>query len=132
MPGCAAVYRRGAGRRACTLLVTTVTFILGGGMARHDAAAAKPARPEKHGIVVAVSPPGADAGRDILKKGGNAVDAAVATAFAMAVTYPAAGNIGGGGFMLIHPAGGKSKPVVIDYRERAPARGSQDHVHQEG
>jgi gamma-glutamyltranspeptidase/glutathione hydrolase len=75
----------------------------------------------RHGMVVAVSPPGADTGRDILLKGGNAVDAAVATAFAMAVTYPSAGNLGGGGFMLIHPAGGKAPPVVIDYRETAPA-----------
>jgi gamma-glutamyltranspeptidase/glutathione hydrolase len=77
-------------------------------------------RSPRHGIVVAVSPPGADVGRDILQKGGNAVDAAVAVAFAMAVTYPAAGNIGGGGFMLIYPAGGKQEPVVIDYREKAP------------
>jgi gamma-glutamyltranspeptidase/glutathione hydrolase len=76
--------------------------------------------PAKHGMVVAVSPPGADVGRDILQKGGNAVDAAVATAFAMAVTYPAAGNIGGGGFMLVHPAG-DAKPVVFEYREAAPA-----------
>ncbi|HTU20634.1 MAG TPA: gamma-glutamyltransferase [Gemmataceae bacterium] len=119
MPGCAANYRRGVGRRARALLVTALTFVLGGGMAPL-AAAAKPVPSEKHGIVVAVSPPGADTGRDILLKGGNAVDAAVATAFAMAVTYPAAGNIGGGGFMLIHPAGGKGAPVVIDYREKAP------------
>ena len=56
----------------------------------------------QNGVVVAVSAPGADAGLAILKQGGNAVDAAVATAFAMAVTYPAAGNIGGGGFMVIH------------------------------
>src|SRR3954465_14194054 len=73
--------------------------------------------PRRHGIVVAVSPPGADAGRDILLKGGNAVDAAVATAFAMAVTYPSAGNLGGGGFMVIFP-GGQAEPVVIDYREQ--------------
>lgn len=72
----------------------------------------------RNGMVVAVSPPAADVGLAILKKGGNAVDAAVATAFAEAVTYPAAGNIGGGGFMVIHPPGGK--PVVIDYREKAP------------
>src|SRR5262245_13928947 len=82
-------------------------------------AAEKPAAEGRHGMVVAVSPPGADAGRDVLLRGGNAVDAAVATAFAMAVTYPAAGNIGGGGFMVIYPAG-KGEPVVIDYREAAP------------
>jgi gamma-glutamyltranspeptidase/glutathione hydrolase len=75
-------------------------------------------------MVVAVSPPGADVGRDVLLRGGNAVDAAVATAFAMAVTYPAAGNLGGGGFMVIHP-GGKGEPVVIDYRETAPAAASR-------
>ena len=68
-------------------------------------AADKPAAP-RHGMVVAVSPPGADVGRDVLQHGGNAVDAAVATAFAMAVTYPAAGNIGGGGFMVVYPGKG--------------------------
>ncbi len=73
-----------------------------------------------HGMVVAVSPPGAEVGLAVLKKGGNAVDAAVATAFAMAVTYPAAGNIGGGGFMVVHP-GDRRPPVVIEYRETAPA-----------
>ncbi|MBI1913211.1 MAG: gamma-glutamyltransferase [Planctomycetes bacterium] len=72
------------------------------------------------GMVVAVSRPAAEVGLDVLKKGGNAVDAAVATAFALAVTWPEAGNLGGGGFMLVHP-GGKEEPVVIDYRETAPA-----------
>jgi gamma-glutamyltranspeptidase/glutathione hydrolase len=86
-------------------------------------AADKPTAP-KHGMVVAVSPQGAEVGRDILQKGGNAVDAAVATAFAMAVTWPGAGNIGGGGFMVIYP-GGDAKPVVIDYREMAPAAASK-------
>jgi gamma-glutamyltranspeptidase / glutathione hydrolase len=73
-----------------------------------------------HGMVVAVSPTGADVGRDILQRGGNAVDAAVATALAMAVTHPSAGNLGGGGFMLIHPPAGKAAPTLIDYREKAP------------
>jgi gamma-glutamyltranspeptidase/glutathione hydrolase len=73
----------------------------------------------RHGMVVSVSAPASEVGCDILKKGGNAVDAAVATAFALAVTYPAAGNIGGGGFMLVYP-GSKADPVVIEYRETAP------------
>jgi gamma-glutamyltranspeptidase/glutathione hydrolase len=83
-----------------------------------------------HGLVVAVSPPGADVGCAILRQGGNAVDAAVATAFAMAVTYPAAGNIGGGGFMLIYPPTGKGEPVVIDYRETAPAAATATMFHK--
>jgi gamma-glutamyltranspeptidase/glutathione hydrolase len=74
----------------------------------------------RQGMVVTVSPPGTDVGVEIIKKGGNAVDAAVATAFALAVTHPAAGNIGGGGFMVIYPSG-KAEPVVIEYRETAPA-----------
>jgi gamma-glutamyltranspeptidase/glutathione hydrolase len=77
----------------------------------------------RHGLVVSVSAAASDAGGSILKQGGTAVDAAVATALALAVTYPAAGNIGGGGFMLVHP-GGKSEPIVIDYRETAPAAAS--------
>ena len=79
----------------------------------------------RHGVVVAVSPPGAEVGCAVLKRGGNAVDAAVATALAMAVTYPSAGNLGGGGFMVIHPVAGKGSPVVIDYREKAPAGASR-------
>ncbi len=80
----------------------------------------------KHGMVVCVSPPAADVGVAILKQGGNAVDAAVAVAFAMAVTHPSAGNIGGGGFMLIHPPAGKGNPTVIEYRETAPAAATAD------
>jgi len=72
------------------------------------------------GLVVSVSQPGSDAGLQVLKSGGNAVDAAIATAFALAVTHPAAGNIGGGGFMVVHPPLGKGEPTVFEYREMAP------------
>ncbi|MBR0824933.1 gamma-glutamyltransferase [Bradyrhizobium manausense] len=74
----------------------------------------------EHGMVVAQEKISAQVGADILRRGGNAVDAAVATGFAMAVTYPRAGNIGGGGFMVIHSAERK-EAVAIDYRETAPA-----------
>ncbi len=75
----------------------------------------------RSGVVVSVSRPSSDTGLAILKAGGNAVDAAIATAFALAVTYPLAGNLGGGGFMLVHPAPGGGEPVAFDYRETAPA-----------
>jgi len=78
-----------------------------------------------HGMVVAQEKLAARIGRDVLAKGGNAVDAAVATGFAMAVTYPRAGNIGGGGFMLIHLADG-NKDISIDYRETAPRAATRD------
>ncbi|MBV8699460.1 gamma-glutamyltransferase [Bradyrhizobium sp.] len=76
--------------------------------------------PAEHGMVVAQEKLGAQIGADILRRGGNAVDAAVATGFAMAVTYPPAGNIGGGGFMVIHMRG-RGEDVAIDYRETAAA-----------
>jgi gamma-glutamyltranspeptidase/glutathione hydrolase len=71
------------------------------------------------GMVVSDSVVASRIGRDVLAQGGSAVDAAVATAFALAVCWPDAGNIGGGGFMLVRPADG-SDPVCIDYRETAP------------
>ncbi len=74
-----------------------------------------------HGIVVSVSAPASEVGVAILKQGGNAVDAAVATGFALAVTYPPGGNIAGGGFMLVHPALGGGDPTSFDFRECAPA-----------
>ena len=79
----------------------------------------------EHGLVVAQEKIAARIGADVLRQGGNAVDAAVATGFAMAVTYPRAGNIGGGGFMVIHLAH-SNEDVAIDYRETAPAAATRD------
>jgi gamma-glutamyltranspeptidase / glutathione hydrolase len=73
----------------------------------------------QHGMVVSASAIASQAGRDVLAKGGNAVDAAIATGFALAVTYPTAGNIGGGGFMVIRMPDGRA--TTIDFREKAPA-----------
>ncbi|QUS37551.1 gamma-glutamyltransferase [Tardiphaga alba] len=78
----------------------------------------------KHGMVVAQERLSAQVGADVMARGGNAIDAAVATGFAMAVTYPRAGNIGGGGFMVIHTAKGES--TTIDYRETAPGKATRD------
>jgi gamma-glutamyltranspeptidase/glutathione hydrolase len=78
----------------------------------------------KHGMVVAQEPLAADVGVAVLKAGGNAVDAAVAVGFALAVTHPSAGNLGGGGFMLIRLANGKT--TFLDFREEAPKKATRD------
>lgn len=79
----------------------------------------------KHGMVSSQRELASQIGADILSKGGNAVDAAVATGIALAVTLPRAGNLGGGGFMLVHLAD-KQETVAIDYREMAPSAAHRD------
>ncbi|MEK6260263.1 MAG: gamma-glutamyltransferase [Planctomycetota bacterium] len=100
------------------LLVVLVSTVLG--------ADRPPLVESTRGMVVSVSPEASDAGLEMLKAGGNAVDAAVATALALAVTFPEAGNIGGGGFMMVWPgtstaAGQPIEPVCVEYRETCPA-----------
>ncbi len=82
----------------------------------------QPAR-ARHGMVVSVHHLASDAGLEVLREGGNAVDAAVATGFALAVVHPAAGNLGGGGFLLLRTRDGKS--TFIDFREEAPLQATE-------
>src|SRR5690606_37522351 len=79
----------------------------------------------KTGMVVSVSPIASDVGLEVLRKGGNAVDAAVAVGFALAVVHPAAGNIGGGGFMVVHDAESRTE-ITVDFREKAPLAATAD------
>jgi gamma-glutamyltranspeptidase/glutathione hydrolase len=79
--------------------------------------------PSRDGLVVCVSAPACDAGASVLARGGNAVDAAVATALALAVTHPSAGNIGGGGFMIVRTVSGDV--TSFDYREKAPFKATR-------
>src|SRR5579871_386289 len=88
-----------------------------------SAFAAQPAH-ARRAMVVSVEQHATDAGVAVLRAGGNAVDAAVAVGFALAVTHPAAGNIGGGGFMLVRFADGRS--TFLDFRECAPRQASRD------
>ena len=84
---------------------------------------AQPVR-DKNGMVVTVEPHATEVGVNILKAGGNAIDAAVAVGLALAVTHPSAGNLGGGGFMLVRLADGRT--AFLDFRERAPAAASRN------
>src|SRR5436853_1731810 len=85
--------------------------------------AAQPVR-ARHGMVVSREKHATIVGVDVLKSGGNAIDAAVAVGFALAVTHPSAGNIGGGGFMLLRLQDGRT--TFIDFRERAPLAASRN------
>src|SRR2546428_5639976 len=88
-----------------------------------QAASRLPVR-EPHVMVASVDAIASRVGADIMKRGGNAVDAAVGVAFALAVTWPEAGNLGGGGFMLLRKADGSEE--ALDYRERAPLAATHD------
>jgi gamma-glutamyltranspeptidase / glutathione hydrolase len=99
------------------LLVAALTVV------RPVAASTQPVHAE-HGMVVSTNETAAHVGVEIMQAGGNAIDAAVATGFALAVVLPGAGNLGGGGFMLVRMADGKTH--FVDYREKAPAAATRD------
>jgi gamma-glutamyltranspeptidase/glutathione hydrolase len=105
-------------KRSLSLLLVFVLFL-----SALPLSAAQPVRARK-GMVVSNDLIASRIGVDVLRKGGNAVDAAVAVGLALAVTHPAAGNIGGGGFMLVRMADGTS--TFIDFREKAPASATRD------
>jgi gamma-glutamyltranspeptidase/glutathione hydrolase len=84
----------------------------------------------KHGMVVSQEATASDVGAAVLRDGGTAIDATVATAFALAVTHPTAGNIGGGGFIVYRPS--KGEPVTYDFREMAPAKSSPTMFMRDG
>ena len=104
-------------------LHTTVIAVLAAASLAVDAASVAPVGAE-HGMVVSAQHLATKVGVDVLRKGGNAVDAAVAVGYALAVVYPAAGNLGGGGFMTIHFADGRNR--FLDFREMAPLAARPD------
>jgi len=119
------------GRKAAALMTMAILCAPASAQDQRQSAGALPnprtthAVLARHDMVVAQEKIAADIGAGVLKRGGNAVDAAVAVGFTMAVTYPRAGNIGGGGFMVIHLAQ-DNQNIAIDYRETAPAATTRD------
>ena len=104
-------------RRAAGLIGLAVAFVAAGPAATVQAASIAPVAAE-HGMVVAAQHLATEVGVDVLKRGGNAIDAAVAVGYMLAVVYPAAGNLGGGGFMTVQLADGRK--TFFDFREKAP------------
>ena len=114
--------RKGMGKAVLSVMLTT-TWVTAFA-AQAFGASREPVR-GKHGMVVSVSPIASEVGAEILKKGGNAIDAAVAVGFTLAVTWPAAGNLGSDGFLVFHDAR-TGKNVAIDYRATAPGSAHRD------
>jgi gamma-glutamyltranspeptidase/glutathione hydrolase len=108
----------------------TIFFLILALITADLAQALRPPVRAKTGMVVSQDLSASQVGAEVLKAGGSAVDAAVATAFALAVTHPAAGNLGGGGFLLFRPAAGD--PAAYDFRERAPAAASPTMFLKDG
>jgi gamma-glutamyltranspeptidase/glutathione hydrolase len=106
------------------IAVLAVVLVVSGPRPRLSAQSGAPTPvSSRTGLVVSSTDIASDIGAEVLTRGGNAVDAAVATAFALAVTFPFAGNIGGGGFMIVRTPAGKI--AAFDYREKAPARSTR-------
>ena len=117
-------------RAMLSRLQVALAIVIGFGTFPNLTAASGPPVQGRRAMVVCQSAPASKVGIDVLKEGGNAVDAAVAIAFAMAVTHPTAGNIGGGGFIVYRPSTGET--VTYDFREMAPAKASPDMFLRDG